>query len=136
MNSSSGGARGPLGWPPESWETVLNSTALSKQRARSINFNWESQPPAYGVPANYFALVASATIELAEGNYTLMTLADDGVRVFLDGRVVIEDWTAHPPTRNVAQAEIKGGKHYIRIEYFEATGGALLQFGILPSQNH
>jgi WD40 repeat protein len=126
-------AAGPSGRPPESWDDVLNSPPIREQRSSSINFSWGTDSPGRGVPTDNFALVATATVELAEGKYTLTTLSDDGVRVFVDGQLKIENWTAHPPLLDKSQADLKSGKHEVRIEYFEIEGDATLQFGILPT---
>jgi hypothetical protein len=111
----------------------MKSKPIHEMRPQSIDFFWGADAPVAGLPADYFAVVATATMELDGGNYTFLTLADDGVRVFLDGRVVLEDWTRHPPLRNVGYADVKAGKHDIRVEYFEAGGDAALQFGIFPT---
>jgi WD40 repeat protein/serine/threonine protein kinase len=123
------------GWQsPQSWEDVFGSPPIREQRTRLLNFDWGSGAPASDVPPNYFALVATASIELAEGKYTLTTQSDDGVRVYFDGERVIDDWAAGPPKRNDAQLEVKAGKHEIRLEYFEGGGGAMLQLGIIPTK--
>jgi WD40 repeat protein len=119
--------------PPASWDDVVSSPPIREQRAPSINFSWGRDSPGGGVPPDYFALVANATVELADGKYTLMTLSDDGVRVFLDGQLKIENWTGHPAILNKAESEIQAGKHDIRIEFFEAGSDATLQFGIFPT---
>jgi hypothetical protein len=125
---------GPLWAPPATWQDVLKSRPVYVHRSKTIDFTWESGSPGGSVPTDFFAATATTSVDLPAGKYTLLTNSDDGVRVFLDGRRVIENWSGHPPTRDAAQVELVAGKHEIRIEYFEISGTATLQFGIVPTE--
>ncbi len=58
--------------------------------------------------------------------YRLITSTDDGVRLWLDGRLVIDNWTDHGTTDDVAQVDLIAGQIYhIRMEWYENTGGAV-----------
>jgi hypothetical protein len=60
------------------------------------------------------------------GNYTLHTLSDDGVRLWIDGRLVIDDWTDHSAKEDTAQVALEGGKlHDLKMEYYQSGGGAV-----------
>jgi hypothetical protein len=55
--------------------------------------------------------------------YTIYTTSDDGVRLFIDGKLLIQNWNIHPATEDVIQIPLEAGKEYpIRVEYFEQTG--------------
>jgi WD40 repeat protein len=112
---------------------VFDPQPIWEQRASLIDFDWKTGSPASDVPADCFALVATTNLELNAGQYTLATLSDDGVRVYLDGHRVIDDWAARPPAVNTASLTVKSGRHDIRIEFFELGAGAKLQFGIVPT---
>jgi hypothetical protein len=86
------------------------------------------------VPADHFATVSMAEIELPAGRYELRTISDDGVRVIVDGRRVIDNWTWHPPAENLAEIDLEAGKHALRIEHFEIDGVAQLQFWLAPAK--
>jgi alpha-L-fucosidase len=61
------------------------------------------------------------------------TASDDGIRVWLDDRLVIDDWTWHAPKRQHADFDIEQGREVkLRIEYFELDGHAVLQVDIVP----
>ena len=45
---------------------------------------------------------------------------------------VIERWTHHGPTEDVAEVDLEGGRHTFRIEHFEITGWAWLTFRLEP----
>lgn len=62
------------------------------------------------------------------GKYTFITNSDDGVRLWIDGKQVINDWTYHGPTINFGSMELVAGTSYdIKMEYFQAGGGATAQ---------
>ncbi len=63
--------------------------------------------------------------ELPPGAHTLEVISDDGVRVWIDDRLVIDRWSIHEST--VDHVPIAAGRHRIRLEYFEMTGWAELQ---------
>ncbi len=63
------------------------------------------------------------------GDVNLWTRTDDGVRLWVSDKLVIDDWTIHPPTWKVVKIPMVLGRRYpIRLNYFQGTGGAVLQF--------
>ena len=60
--------------------------------------------------------------------YRLITTSDDGVRLYLDGRLVIDNWTDHGTTDNTARVDLVAGHRYmIEMEWYENGGGAVAQ---------
>jgi hypothetical protein len=58
--------------------------------------------------------------------YTFYTVSDDGVRLYVNDALVINNWTDHGPTENTANVALVAGQSYsIRMEYYEAGGGAV-----------
>ena len=77
--------------------------------------------PGLGLPQEQWALSATTPIELPPGGpYTLRTISDDAVRVWVDGRLAIDRWT--PGESRVDHAEIAPGRHDLRVEYFQVDG--------------
>ncbi len=55
--------------------------------------------------------------------YTFITSTDDGVRLWVDGALVIDDWVAHAATERTATIELAAGRSYeLRLEYFNGAG--------------
>lgn len=78
-----------------------------------------------------FAVRARARIPLSRGKWTITTLSDDGVRVFVDERRIIDNWTWHVPTRDRADFELEEDRVVeLRVEYFELNGYAVLELDI------
>jgi len=64
------------------------------------------------------------------GSYLLSTRSDDGVRVTLDGEVVLEDWTWHPSQERTSEIQLEAGSHRIELEYFQIDGTAVLELDL------
>ena len=57
--------------------------------------------------------------------YTLYTISDDGVRLFVDGKKLIENWNDHAVVEDKANVDLKAGQKYdIKIEYYQGSGDA------------
>ncbi len=59
------------------------------------------------------------------GPYLFTTTADDGVRVFLDGVSLINQWKDQGPTTYTATQTVTAGSHIVRMEFYENGGGAV-----------
>ncbi len=61
-----------------------------------------------------------------EGEYKFYLSSDDGSRVFVDGKKVVEFDGIHPPDVREGKAKLKSGVLPIRIEFFEKGGEEVL----------
>ncbi len=59
--------------------------------------------------------------------YTFTTTSDDGSKLYIDGRLVVDNDFQHATERKSGQIGLKAGYHNIRLEYFEAGGGEELK---------
>jgi hypothetical protein len=81
------------------------------------------------LPADHFGMIARATLRFPKGEFTLRTTSDDGVRVTVDGAVLIEDWTWHAPREHRATIRFEEPREVeIVVEHFELDGHAELRF--------
>jgi hypothetical protein len=74
-------------------------------------------------------MAATATWKVPAGQYRLRMGADDGARVLIDDRVVLDNW--RPKTESPAISDefrLTAGDHRVRVEYFQITSFAMLQF--------
>src|SRR5262249_47898866 len=78
-----------------------------------------------GLPADNFSVRWSKTEYLAQGRYKFTTVTDDGVRLFVDGAAVIDQWYDHSATVHDAVVDLAGGNHTLRMEYYEAGVDAI-----------
>lgn len=91
------------------------------RRDKQINFNWGSVSPAKEVGENNFSVRWTGKLTAPEsGKYNLGWRGNGGVRIFLDGELIVDD-LKNPWTRNVLkEIEFEAGRTYdIRVEYLE-----------------
>lgn len=103
-----------------------------------VNFNWGTGSPASGVGADTFSVRWTGQIEpLYSETYTFQTRSDDGVRLWIDNQLIINQWNDHAPTNHTGTITLEAGVLYdIRMEYYENFGGAVAQLSwSSPSQS-
>lgn len=104
---------------------------------QTVNFDWKEGSPASALGPDSFSARWTGEIEPTfSETYTFYTTSDDGVRLWIDGRLIIDNWTDHAPTENNGTIDLQAGRKYnLRLEYFENAGGALLRLAwSSPSQ--
>ncbi|MGC9523129.1 MAG: PA14 domain-containing protein [Anaerolineae bacterium] len=101
----------------------LTQTPTVVRQDQAIDFDWRWASPAEGIPTNHFAVRWTGAFTLEEGRYRFTTTTDDGVRLYIDDRLVLNSWWPMRGTR-YATVDLSGGQHIIRMEYFEATQAA------------
>jgi beta-glucosidase len=95
----------------------------------TVDFHWELAAPAPGLPEDGFSIRWTGTLTPPKsGLFALGLRSDDGSRLYLDGKLVVDNWGDHPPTLKTAQMKLVAGKAYdVRLEYFEGIIGASVE---------
>ncbi|BCX04407.1 MAG: hypothetical protein KatS3mg053_2345 [Candidatus Roseilinea sp.] len=95
-----------------------------------IDFNWGYGSPDSRIPPNNFSVRWTRTLEFAPGTYRFTFRVDDGVRLWIDNVLVLDDWR-EGAARDVSTDVTLGARPYFfRIEYFQRFGVAAIRFGI------
>ncbi len=88
---------------------------------------------AANLPADHFGTLAETQLHMPAGRWRVRTFSDDGVRVWVNERSVIENWTWHGPTEDVGEfVTDSAGDVRIRVEHFELDGYAVLTLDLEP----
>lgn len=92
----------------------------------SIQFNWGTGKPGESVSENNFSVRWQGEIEApATGTFVFKTNNDDGTRLWIDNKLLIDDWTGHAPEWKEGRIELtKGNKYIIKKEFMEYGGEA------------
>jgi sugar lactone lactonase YvrE len=103
----------------------------------SIDFNWSSAAPFPNMNQTNFSVKWTGQI-LAQYSapYTFYTTSDDGVRLYINGNLIINDWSSHSATVDTATVQLQAGQDYsMEMDYYQLTGAAIarLQWSC-PSQ--
>jgi hypothetical protein len=115
-------------WRGEYYSNVyLSGDPLFVRSDPAIAFNWGGGSPASNIAADYFSVRWTADLYFEAGRHRFTTETDDGVRLFVDGVLLLDRWHEMPPTRLNVERELSAGTHSVRMEYFEMRGGATAQ---------
>ncbi len=93
-----------------------------------INFNWGSGKPISKVDSDKFSIRYTSTQTFGQGTYEFILSSDDGARIFIDGNLVLDRFVSRPLTTDRFQQTLSAGDHSLKVEYFENTDNASIQF--------
>ncbi len=99
-------------------------------RTESINFNWGAGSPLPSiVNSDNFSVRWVASLKApSTGTYTFRTTSDDGVRLWVNGQLLIDNWKVHTQPDDVATIKLNADDDMnVRVEYFERTGNAYMR---------
>lgn len=92
---------------------------------QAINFDWGYDGPGGALPANEFSVRWTRTLvidQVSTGPYRFTVTADDGVRLWVDGHLLISEWSDHPAQTFGADMRLEPGSHELKVEYYENQG--------------
>ncbi len=97
-----------------------------------VQFNWGQGSPDPKVPSDHFS--ARWTGKLGPMprtmEYTFGTNTDDGARLWIDGKLVVDAWKDLYEVVTQGKIRLEQGKTYdIKLEYYDNTGGAVCELG-------
>ena len=115
------------------FSNAVKSGPIKSDTANHLAFSWWNAPDK-GVPEDHFALVAISVAVFPKGSYTFGITADDGVRFYVDGKLMLDAWdSSNYKYDDELYHEIAfelSGRHELKVEYYEHTGFAALAFDI------
>jgi len=108
----------------------LAGAPLLVRNDTAIDFNWGVGSPAAGVPVDGFSARWTRQLNFREAHYRFTVWADDGIRLWLDGELLIDQWRDGVVEGIAVDRFLPGGSHSLRVEYYENTGGAMARFAV------
>ena len=106
--------------------TLSGAPALT--RTEAVDFDWGTGSPGPGIGADNFSVRWSGTLVApTAGSYNFQTYSDDGIRVWINGAALINNWTDHGPTTDTSAAVTLGAGQVVSVvvEFYENGGGAV-----------
>ena len=73
-----------------------------------------------GFPAERFGILAEGAVDLPKGEYELLTISDDGIRVWIDGQLAVDRWSQHESELEIVP--LGAGRHALKVEYYQVDG--------------
>ncbi|MBN1139122.1 MAG: hypothetical protein JXM73_21255 [Anaerolineae bacterium] len=121
-------------WKGEYWPNVslqYNPTLVRNDKApggaAGIDFDWQQRSPASGFPADAFSVRWTRTVALDDGAYRFHALVDDGVRLWINGRLAIDAWADHNLKEFASDWMLAKGNYTLKVEYYERIGNARIR---------
>jgi hypothetical protein len=94
----------------------------------AINFNWAGGAPSAAMGNDTYSVRWEGDFSFNSGAHTFTATTDDGVRVYVDGTSVIDQWSDHGALTFTGSRTLTSGTHRVRVEYYENGGGASAVF--------
>ncbi len=107
-------------------KTLAGSPVL--ERVEVVNFSWGTKSPGPGINKDAFSVRWTGKVEAtATGSFTFQTTSNDGVRLWIDGVLVVDNWTNHATVANNSPviAMAKNQRYAVTMEFYDNTGNAV-----------
>ena len=114
-----------IGIPPDNFELLDNFEPFQVVRGRidpTVDFDWGGGEPWTGFDNDNFTVRWEGYVvtPAISGSYTFYTRTDDGVRLWVDGQLIIDQYNDQPPTEHSGVITLNGGETYrIVMDYYE-----------------
>ena len=107
-----------------------NFTGAEVQRVdQSIAFDWDNGSPEAIIGPDQFSIRWEGRVEApTTGTYTFYTYTDDGVRLWINGQLLVDQWVDQGPTLWSGSIALTAGEKVpLVMEYYENGGGAVAE---------
>ena len=105
----------------------LSGSPVFTQCESDINYDWGWVGPGNGVGNDNFSVCWTGRFSFDTGNYTFRARADDGIKVWVDGDLIINEWKDQPAMEYKQERSISAGEHEVKVEYYENAGRAVAE---------
>jgi len=115
----------------------LTSPAILTRTDATVNYDWGTGSPDGTINSDLFSARWTGQVQPCfTETYIFTTSSDDGIRLWVNGSQIINNWTDHAPIDNTGSISLSAGQKYdIILEYYENGGGAVARlFWSSPSQ--
>ena len=104
---------------------TFNTQPVLSRCESAIDYDWGSGSPGSGVNANSFTARWVGNFDFEASDYEFTATSDDGVRLWVDGQLLIDQWKDQGATTYKATKTMTAGSHEVKVEYYEYGGLAV-----------
>ena len=114
-------------WTARYWAVPdLSGEPLLTRGEDAIAHNWGNGAPADSLPSDSFSAEWTGDFDFVGATYRFIGLADQGVRVFLNNDLLLDNWNGETAGPLAVDTVLEAGTHAVRVEYWEETGPAMV----------
>ncbi len=119
-------------WQAYYWNNMaLSGDPVLQTTETSLDHTWGSGQPYPSIQADLFSARWTRYLDLV-GTYRFTATSDDGMRVYIDGIRIINEWTDHSTKTVSVDRTLGAGHHLVVVEYYENTGDAVARLSWAP----
>jgi LysM repeat protein len=116
-------------WRGQYWDNrFLSGNPKFVRNSQLVDFSWGTTGPGGGIGGTNFSVRWNRTRYFDAGRYRFNVITDDGVRVWVDGILIIDEWHDTAPRHYIADRELSAGNHTLQIDYYQNQGAARIRF--------
>jgi len=104
--------------------TDLSGTPVLTRTDSQIRFDWGTATPAPSITPRNFSVRWQGYFNFEAAEYTFTSVASDGIRVYVDGQLILDRWRDQPAYIYNVRRTLSSGQHLVTVEYYERTGVA------------
>lgn len=113
-------------WQVAYWNNISLSGAPALEGQEDVlDHDWGSGSPDPSIHKDQFSARWTRYIDVAPDTYRFTATSDDGIRIWIDGDLLIDQWHDHAPTTYTAERYLGAGHHLVKVEYYENDGVAV-----------
>lgn len=119
---------GPIyGWQGEYFNNtqLVGQPILIRSDGQTIHFDWETGAPGPNVNTDQFSVRWTQSLSFPTGRYRFTVAADDGVRLWVNNTLIIDEWRDQAESWFTAEINLPGGPVPVRMEYYDHEGAAM-----------
>lgn len=102
----------------------LQGTPVFTRIDQAVVFNWGPNSPGPGIGSQLWSAQWLSVQYFPAGTYRFTVTSDDGVRVFIDGQLILNAWRDQAPTTYNVNVQMASGNHAIQVDYYQGVGDA------------
>jgi hypothetical protein len=88
----------------------------------NVDFDWASSGPGHKIGSDKFSVRWTRQVFFTAGVYRFFARVDDGVRLWVDDKLIIDQWHEAATMTYVSDSYILPGTHRVRVEYYNVAG--------------
>jgi hypothetical protein len=113
-------------WHAQYWNDLdLGGSPAVEREDANIDFDWGTGSPDGAVGADTFSARWTRTVSVSPGTYDFAVTSDDGIRVWIDGVLLLDRWYDHSVQTFHFSRYLGPEHHHIKVEYYENGGFAV-----------